>query len=91
MLCPSLDRPFSSSTTGQYRVLTPTMYRSRMAAARQAVSMDYEGSRGPSMRAYSPFQRPARGMPITQDSLEMELGASATRVNKAAEEDGENY
>ena len=69
------------------------MYRSRMAAARQAVSMDCEGSRGPSMRAYSPFQRPGLGVRAVtaQDSLEMELGASATRVNKTAEEEGEGF
>ena len=29
-----------------YRVLTPTMYRSRMASARQAVSMDYDDDSG---------------------------------------------
>ena len=26
---------------GQYRVLTPTMYRSRMACTRQAISMEH--------------------------------------------------
>jgi len=76
--------------TGQYRVLTPTMYRSRMATARQAVSMDCGGdekdarapkrdSSGGRGGSASPLARP-RPLKKTQDSLELELGASATRV-----------
>ena len=76
---------------GKYRVLTPTMYRSRMAATRQALSMDCEASssynatsarhrrEGPSLRVPLPFQRPLQ--PKAQDSLELELGASATGVH----------
>ena len=77
---------------GQYRVLTPTMYRSRMMMAntRQAVSMDYENAarlrrEGPSLRvsSSSPFQRPgSQGMIKAQDSLDLELGASATGVHR---------
>ncbi|XP_059089353.1 uncharacterized protein LOC131885344 [Tigriopus californicus] len=74
---------------GQYRVLTPTMYRSRMAATRQAISMDCEGSNtaktrreGPSLRIPSPFQNPIRK--FAQDSLDLELGASATGVHNLA-------
>ena len=62
----TFSSPSSSvSSHGMYRVLTPTMYRSRMACARQALSMDYEdGDRakirreGPSIRRDpSPFSR----------------------------------
>lgn len=101
---------------GQYRVLTPTMYRSRvhatMATTRQALSMDEERPRTPSKRKGGGIEdelalRPASLSPRTgamgvggpaagrrhlrqqhgggggrqqQDSLELELGASATRV-----------
>ena len=54
----------------QFRLLTPTMYRSRMATTRQTLSMDCGSS--------SVNLRPA-GM-TTEDSLELDLGASATHV-----------
>ena len=70
----------------KYKVLTPTMYRSKMAATRQAVSMDCESSSLQynqdcplSLRVPSPFQRPL--LSNNQDSLELELGASATGVH----------
>ena len=84
--CCSFTAP--STVCGQYRVLTPTMYRSHMMMAntRQAVSMDYENTakalrEGPSLRvsSSSPFQR---GGGLKQDSLDMELGASATGVHR---------
>ncbi len=81
-----------------YRVLTPTMYRSRMACARQAVSMDYDDENGavkrnrlrregPAIRGPSPgFLRP-KSLLKTQrssgeNSFDLELGASATRVHQ---------
>ena len=54
----------------QFRLLTPTMYRSRMASTRQTLSMDCGSS--------SVNLRPA-GM-TTEDSLELDLGASASQV-----------
>ena len=88
---------------GQYRVLTPTMYRSRMVATRQAVAMDCEnhpcivgagGGGGMHVRGFSGGGHPRSPLlqilragpggsklpPKNQDSLELELGASATRV-----------
>ncbi len=100
-------RPPPLTMTGKYRVLTPTMYRSRMAATRQAISMDCgegsgtggivgssvggPGGRGGSsggatlmLRTSSPFQRLSLARPQQQqDSLDLELGASATRVGEA--------
>ena len=80
-----------------YRVLTPTMYRSRMASARQAVSMDYDDDsgavkkarlrrEGPAMRGPSPLLRPGKLLKAQrssgENSLDLELGASATRVHQ---------
>jgi hypothetical protein len=80
-----------------YRVLTPTMYRSRMALARQAVSMDDDDENGavkknrrrregPAMRGPSPLLRPGkmlRGQRSSgENSFDLELGASATRVHQ---------
>ena len=80
-----------------YRVLTPTMYRSRMASARQAVSMDYDDDsgavkkarlrrEGPSMRGPSPLLRPGKLLKAQrssgENSFDLELGASATRVHQ---------
>ncbi len=118
---------------GQYRVLTPTMYRSRvtMAATRQAVSMDAE-DRSPMRHRVKKRRkgeeeedtvelalRPASLSPRVsldagtnsmamrhqlrgrggvarqqQDSLELELGASATRVwgkDKQEQEGGRGH
>ena len=55
----------------QFRLLTPTMYRSRMASTRQTHSMDCSSSND-NLRA-------AGIQP--EDSLELELGASASRVD----------
>lgn len=64
-----------------------------MAATRQAISMDCEGSNtaktrreGPSLRIPSPFQNPIRK--FAQDSLDLELGASATGVHNLANRGG---
>ena len=80
-----------------YRVLTPTMYRSRMATARQAVSMDYDDDsgavkkarlrrEGPAMRGPSPLLRPGKLLRAQrssgENSFDLELGASATRVHQ---------
>ena len=81
-----------------YRVLTPTMYRSRMACARQAVSMDYDDENGavkrarlrregPAIRGPSPGFLPPSKLLKTQrssgeNSFDLELGASATRVHQ---------
>lgn len=80
-----------------YRVLTPTMYRSRMASARQAVSMDYDDDsgmvkkarlrrEGPAMRGPSPLLRPGKLLRAQrssgENSFDLELGASATRVHQ---------
>ncbi|CAB4064098.1 unnamed protein product [Lepeophtheirus salmonis] len=68
----------------QYKVLTPTMYRSCMAATRQAVSMDYERTNditnklhreGPSLRIQSPI---VKYQVSPNESIDLELGASAT-------------
>ena len=80
-----------------YRVLTPTMYRSRMATARQAVSMDYDDDsgavkkarlrrEGPALRGPSPLLRPGKLLRAQrssgENSFDLELGASATRVHQ---------
>ena len=73
------------------------MYRSRMASARQAVSMDYDDDsgavkkarlrrEGPAMRGPSPLLRPGKLLKAQrssgENSLDLELGASATRVHQ---------
>ncbi len=108
---------------GQYRVVTPTMYRSRvhatmMASTRQALSMDEDRPRTPGKRksgalddelalrpaslspraggdvgaaagsASSRYLRHHAGARQQQDSLELELGASATRVWRERERVG---
>ena len=88
---------FFYSSVYCYRVLTPTMYRSRMASARQAVSMDYDDDsgavkkarlrrEGPSMRGPSPLLRPGKLLKAQrssgENSFDLELGASATRVHQ---------
>ena len=87
---------FFCSYNTSYRVLTPTMYRSRMACARQTVSMDYDDDsakkarlrrEGPSMRGPSPLLRPGKLLKAQrssgeENSLDLELGASATRVHQ---------
>ena len=88
---------FFYSSVYCYRVLTPTMYRSRMASARQAVSMDYDDDsgavkkarlrrEGPAMRGPSPLLRPGKLLKAQrssgENSFDLELGASATRVHQ---------
>lgn len=88
---------FFHSSMYSYRVLTPTMYRSRMATARQAVSMDYDDDsgavkkarlrrEGPAMRGPSPLLRPGKLLRAQrssgENSFDLELGASATRVHQ---------
>ncbi len=71
----------SAASHGMYRVLTPTMYRSRMACARQALSMDYEdGDRakirreGPSIRRDpSPFSRARPGANVIKLIIDLRL------------------
>ena len=73
------------------------MYRSRMASARQAVSMDYDDDsgvvkkarlrrEGPAMRGPSPLLRPGKLLKAQrssgENSFDLELGASATRVHQ---------
>ena len=73
------------------------MYRSRMASARQAVSMDYDDDsgavkkarlrrEGPAMRGPSPLLRPGKLLRAQrssgENSFDLELGASATRVHQ---------
>ena len=57
-----------------FRVLTPTLYRARMAGTRQTLSMDC------SHPAPAPAPAPLLPRPQAQDSLDLELGASASRV-----------
>ena len=53
-----------------FRVLPPTLYRARMAGTRQTLSMDCS----------HPAPAPLLPRPQAQDSLDLELGASASRV-----------
>ena len=55
-----------------FRVLTPTLYRARMAGTRQTLSMDCSHP--------APAPAPLLPRPQAQDSLDLELGASASRV-----------
>ena len=63
----------------RFRVLTPTMYRSRMASTRQTLSMDCSSSIAPSWAASKPQEKLIRNQ---EDSLDLELGASASHVDK---------
>ena len=56
----------------EFRVLTPTMYRSRMASTRQTLSMDCGHT----------WAKPQEKLIQNEDSLDLELGASASHVDK---------
>jgi len=72
----------------QFRLLTPTMYRSRMRSQRQTLSMDCthaQTSREPCSSSPSWSARACQSKRFlnqgkAEDSLDLELGASASRV-----------
>jgi len=80
-------------TRAQFRLLTPTMYRSRMANTRQTLSMDcsardtsgtptWENTKNADMKKM--YLQTGKN----EDSLELELGASASRVHYNLQSDG---
>ena len=72
------------NSKAQFRVLTPTMYRSRMASTRQTLSMDYSSSVSTTWATNKPAEKLSLRAPVqNEDSLDLELGASATHVDRS--------
>ena len=72
------------NSKAQFRVLTPTMYRSRMASTRQTLSMDCSSSVSTTWATNKPAEKLSLRAPVqNEDSLDLELGASATHVDRS--------